>query len=210
VRLAARAPLLTSSSTSPRARAKSHARATSAYQCRAALELRLGDRRLEELDRVARGVLHQDLLPPDPGHDRVAQPCSLATEPPDQRPDVVDLDPEPIPPPVSPSVPTRHGLATARPTPTLVHPRTRPSHRIYHERALRALVPVEAQLQAPRPRVARRAPHQREPPGLVCGQAAFRTLCCNGVRHTGFLRSPQNVGKAQVPVFHVKIPCVQA
>jgi|ERR1700683_5403536 len=51
----------------------------------------LGDDRLEELDRVARWVVEENLLAPDPGDDVVAEVRVLGSQPLDQSIQIIHL-----------------------------------------------------------------------------------------------------------------------
>src|ERR1700726_2385245 len=55
--------------------------------------------RLEKFDRIAGGVLDQDLLAADTGDDVVAEMCALRAEPAGQFLEVGDLEAEPVPAP---------------------------------------------------------------------------------------------------------------
>ena len=58
------------------------------------LEARFLDRRLEQLDRVARRVLDEDLLAADAGDDLVAKPRPAIPQLRDQRLEVADIEAE--------------------------------------------------------------------------------------------------------------------
>jgi hypothetical protein len=77
-------------------------------------QLRLREQGLEQLDRVARRVLEQDLFAPDAGDDLVAEPGAVLTQPCDGRLDVVDLELKAIPPSGLRHGPVGHCLAAAR------------------------------------------------------------------------------------------------
>ena len=64
---------------------------------RRAVELGLGQDRLEQLDGVAGRVVDQDLLAADAGHDVVAEVRARAAERVDERGEIVDLEREAVP-----------------------------------------------------------------------------------------------------------------
>src|SRR5437764_4675959 len=86
----------------------------SAARTRDTSELRFWNRRFEELDRVAGGVLQKHLLAADAGHDLVSEPGPLLAQPRNHGFDVIDLELEPIPPAGLGEGPVRHSLPTAR------------------------------------------------------------------------------------------------
>src|SRR5690606_10094442 len=75
--------------------------------------LRLRATRLEQLHRVAGGVVRQDLPAPDPDDDVAAEPDPGSAEPVDGGVEVVDLDLEPVPAARSGDRAVRHRLAAA-------------------------------------------------------------------------------------------------
>jgi hypothetical protein len=65
--------------------------------------------RLEHLDQVAGGILHQDLLAAGAGHDVVAERHAVRSEPVDLGVDVGDDEVDPVPPPGSGLLAVGHG-----------------------------------------------------------------------------------------------------